>query len=77
MKNYSYGALIYDADTDRIDIRFDDMSYYGGLHCGESMEVLRYGEWFRTRIEMNADDEWYLVGLGKISLLGLRTRIAA
>ena len=33
------GVLIYDHDTDRMDIRFDLDDYYGGLHCGTSMEV--------------------------------------
>ena len=29
------GALIFDEQTDRYDIRFDIADYYGGLHCGE------------------------------------------
>lgn len=28
------GALIFDEQTDRYDIRFDLADYYGGLHCG-------------------------------------------
>ena len=28
------GALIFDEQTDRYDIRFDIADYYGGLHCG-------------------------------------------
>ena len=30
------GALIFDEQTDRYDIRFDLADYYGGLHCGET-----------------------------------------
>ena len=30
------GALIFDEQTDRYDIRFDIADYYGGLHCGAS-----------------------------------------
>ena len=33
------GALIFDEQTDRYDIRFDIADYYGGLHCGECMDV--------------------------------------
>ena len=33
------GALIFDETADRYDIRFDLADYYGGLHCGECMEV--------------------------------------
>ena len=29
------GALIFDEQTDRYDIRFDIADYYGGLHCGD------------------------------------------
>ena len=31
------GALVFDERTDRYDIRFDLASYYGGLHCGDSV----------------------------------------
>ncbi len=33
------GALIFDETADRYDIRFDINDYYGGLHCGECLEV--------------------------------------
>lgn len=36
------GALIFDEQTDRYDIRFDLADYYGGLHCGG---VLRRDDW--------------------------------
>ena len=33
------GALVFDELTDRYDIRFDLNAYYGGLHCGDCLEV--------------------------------------
>ena len=45
------GALIFDEQTDRYDIRFDLADYYGGLHCGECFDVLAGGRWKPTRIE--------------------------
>lgn len=55
------GALIFDEQTDRYDIRFDLADYYGGLHCGECLEVFAGGKWKPTRIEYG--DNWYLVGI--------------
>ena len=37
------GALIFDEQTDRYDIRFDIADYYGGLHCGECLDVFTGG----------------------------------
>lgn len=45
------GALIFDETADRYDIRFDIADYYGGLHCGECMDVFTGGKWKPTRIE--------------------------
>ena len=39
------GALIFDEQTDRYDIRFDLADYYGGLHCGETFDVMVGGRW--------------------------------
>ena len=39
-KIFMHGSLIYDEERDRIDIRFGLDDYYGGLHCGETMDVL-------------------------------------
>ena len=68
------GALIFDEQTDRYDIRFDLADYYGGLHCGECMEVFAGGKWKPTRIEYG--ENWYLVGIRAEDLNGLRVRIA-
>ena len=51
------GALFFDETADRYDIRFDLADYYGGLHCGECLEVFTGGKWKPTRIEYG--DNWY------------------
>jgi hypothetical protein len=67
------GNLFYDAEARRYNIRFDLERYYGGLHCGECMDVMIQGNWKATRIEMNSEG-YYLVGVpGKID--GLQVRI--
>ena len=53
--------MIFDETADRYDIRFDLADYYGGLHCGECMEVFAGGKWKPTRIEYG--ENWYLVGV--------------
>ena len=67
------GALIFDEQTARYDIRFDLADYYGGLHCGETFDVMVGGRWRPTRIEMA--ENWYLVGLSKTRLGGLTVRM--
>ncbi len=42
-------CLIYDEGSGRMDIRFGLEEYYGGLHCGEGMEVILDGNWRRMR----------------------------
>ena len=66
------GAFVYDEEQDRIDIRFGLDSYYGCLHCGETMDVFIDSEWIPTRIEKACD--WYLVGIKAASLPGLLVR---
>jgi len=72
ISNKKFGALIYDKDTDRIDIRFGLDDYYGGLHCGETMEVLINGEWIPSRIEKARN--WFLIGIKTALLPGLLVR---
>lgn len=50
------GVLVYDERSERMDIRFGMEEYYGGLHCGECMEVELDKEWVPTRIEMGCSD---------------------
>ena len=44
MMTLKTGALIFDETADRYDIRFDVNDYYGGLHCGDCMEVFCAGQ---------------------------------
>lgn len=67
------GNLIYDSESGRMDIQFGMEEYYGGLHCGECMDVLVDDKWVPTRIEMA--DDWYLVGIHTDQLAGLTVRI--
>lgn len=63
--------LRYDAFTDRYILNGDP------LHAGDPLRVLVYdpGEddfiWRDTRIEMNSDGQWFLVGLPGIQPSGL------
>lgn len=67
--NEKIGALFYDKEVGRMNIRFGLDEYYGGLHCGDCLDVLLEGEWVSTRIEMG--DDWYLVGIDTNDLVGL------
>lgn len=69
------GSLVYDERSGRMDIRFELDEYYGGLHCGEGMEVMIDGKWIHTRIEMDTKRKWYLVGVDADSLIGLPVKI--
>ncbi len=36
------GALIFDKESGRYNIRFGLNDYYGGLHCGECFDVFAF-----------------------------------
>lgn len=72
-KKMKRGVLVVDNESGRMDIRFGMEEYYGGLHCGECMDVLVDDKWVPTRIEMA--DDWYLVGIHTDQLAGLTVRI--
>lgn len=67
------GALVFDKQAGRYDIRFDLADFYGGVHCGQTFDVMVGGKWVPTRMEKAAD--WYLVGIRADDLSGLRVRI--
>lgn len=67
------GVLVPQPETERLDIRFSPTEYYGGLHCGETLEVQMNERWIPTRIEMGRN--WYLVGIQTDDLIGLIVRI--
>lgn len=71
--NVKQGVLVYNEETDRMDVRFGLEDYYGGLHCGMTMEVKVGGRWIPTRIEMA--DDWYLVGVKTDNITGLIVRL--
>lgn len=67
------GKLVYDSESNRMDVLFENGELYGGLHCGTTLDVFQNGKWSPTRIEMG--DDWYLVGIQVDSLIGLTVRI--
>ena len=67
------GALYFDREEERYNIRFGLEECYHGLYCGEGLEVLVGKRWVRTRIEKAAD--WYLVGIDTDWLDGLRVSV--
>ncbi len=67
------GILTINLDNKRMDIRFPSGELYGGLHCGECLDVKINGRWIPTRIEMG--DDWFLVGVNTNDLIGLEVRI--
>lgn len=69
------GVLIYNKETERIHIRFDLDDYSNGLHCGDCMDVMIHGRWKPTRLEMDFQQHWQLVGVPTFDLVGLRVRI--
>lgn len=61
------GTMIYDKETDRLDVLFKDGTTYGGLHCGDAVEAFIDAGWKWVRVENNGD--WYLAdgfGAGQI-----------
>lgn len=69
------GSLFFDRQSGRYDIRFDLTDFYGGLHCGECFDVFVDSKWNPTRIEMNMEQNWYLVGINTDNLNGLLVRM--
>ena len=55
------GRLGYNQENGRYGILSMDLWENKGLHCGETFEVKIKGEWVTDRIEMNNNNEWYLV----------------
>jgi len=47
--------------------------YYGGLHCGNTFEVLIEDRWIPSRIKKA--EEWYLIGIKTKDIQGLQVRI--
>ena len=73
-KEMREGVLIPDRNDDRMDIRFSCEEYYGGLHCGTTMDVWLDDRWQPARIEKDSNG-WFLDGIKSRSILGLKVRI--
>lgn len=56
------GRLGYNSDNDRYGLLVSDLWEHIGFHCGECLEVKVDDKWVKTRMEMNIDQKWYLVG---------------
>lgn len=52
-------CLIYDEESGRMDIRFGLEEYYGGLHCGEGMEVMVDGVRLASRVAFHKGTSLY------------------
>jgi len=76
MTDKQMGYLVWNAAAKRPDIRYPDGTRYGGLHCGNTIEVLVRDKWVATRMEYSHDTgRWYLVGMGgSREFLGLSVR---
>ncbi|MCH5303532.1 MAG: DUF5348 domain-containing protein [Ruminococcus sp.] len=73
------GTLFFNTRINKLDIYFDDETTYGGLNCGDEIEVLISDEisqpkWELARIEYSDDLGWYLKGC-KASEFDLTVRI--
>lgn len=69
------GKLFYDRSSGRYSFLYGDEGEkrdYGGIHCGECMEVKLNDIWVPTRMEMA--EKWYLVGLPGLVLADLEVR---
>ena len=72
------GLLAYNEETNRIGLLKNDLWINDGFHCGRTMKVQINDEWIDTRLEMNCDDEWYLVGtdiVGNEAFLYLKAEV--
>ncbi|MDU3307498.1 MAG: DUF5348 domain-containing protein [Lachnospiraceae bacterium] len=56
------GRLGYNSSSERYGILLSDLWIDTGLHCGECQQILLDGRWVQTRMEMDAERNWYLVG---------------
>lgn len=68
------GLLVYDCETDRLDIVSEEGCRTGGLHCGDCITVWADGAWRSCRVEYERD--WYLDGLYREGVIpcGLQAR---
>lgn len=58
------GYIFYDESIDRLDVRLLDCNkyFYGGLHCGDTLQIYNGTQWIDVRVECSDSKGWYLVG---------------
>lgn len=56
------GRLGYNSENDRYGLLVTDLWENEGFHCGDCLEVYVEDRWMQTRMEMGANQQWYLVG---------------
>lgn len=58
------GRLGYNTQNNRYGLLNSDLWEHDGFHCGECLDIWdeENEKWVSTRMEMNFDNEWYLVG---------------
>lgn len=56
------GTLVPQRDTGRMDIRFSPNNYYGGLQCGEPLEMKINGDGFPPVLK------WETIGISSASI---------
>lgn len=56
------GRLGLNTDNNRYGLLVSDLWEHKGFNCGEQLEVNINGEWVATRMEMDVNMQWYLVG---------------
>ena len=69
------GRLYYRSDLGRYGLMSNGEWAVEGFHCGNLLEVWIDGRWIPTRIEMTADEQWYLVDLPGMVLYDLKARV--
>lgn len=75
MSKWIEGTLGYNLLTGRYGLLVTDL-FEKDFHCGDVLQIKVDDEWIDTRMEMTADEKWYLVGTSyKDDLDYIRARI--
>ena len=54
------GRLGYNSENGRYGLLVSDLWEDTGFHCGECLEVMVDDKWVATRMDMSAEQKWYL-----------------
>jgi hypothetical protein len=69
------GYLYWNASNERVGVKYDDGTENEGLHCGTTMQAFVLDKWTDTRLEANADGDFYLVGVCKPGQISERQQV--